>query len=306
MAAETLNTRLALKIDADTFRGTRDGVPGLLEELDRAGVKASFFLTLGPDNSGKAVLRVLRKKGFLGKMLRTNAIKMYGFSTLFYGTLLPAPRIGQRLAGALRSIESAGHEVNLHAWDHVRWQDRLDHLSPEEIEAELARGAGAFAEIFGRPPRAFAAPAWFCTEAGFLALEKQSFDYLSVTRGPAPFRPRAGGRALSLLEIPTTLPTLDEALGRDGVTEANWIERLIGRYRPGQTEVLTVHAETEGLAYRPLFRDLLARHRDRGVIPITLAEVARELGEQGPLPEKAVALCEIPGRAGKVAVPAAG
>ncbi|MBF3108124.1 hypothetical protein HKT34_32205, partial [Pseudomonas aeruginosa] len=32
-----------LRIDVDTFRGTRDGVPRLLELLDEAGLKASLW-----------------------------------------------------------------------------------------------------------------------------------------------------------------------------------------------------------------------------------------------------------------------
>src|SRR5258708_30708895 len=89
-------TRVALKIDVDTFRGTRDGVPALLADLAAAGVRASFFFTLGPDNSGRAVLRVFRKRGFLGKMLRTNAARMYGWRTALYGPLLPAPELRRR------------------------------------------------------------------------------------------------------------------------------------------------------------------------------------------------------------------
>src|ERR1700724_2608370 len=87
--------RVALKIDVDTFRGTRDGVPARLDDLAAAGVRAAFFFPLGPAHSGRAVLRIFRKRGFLAKMLRTNAARMYGWRTALYGTLLPAPDIGR-------------------------------------------------------------------------------------------------------------------------------------------------------------------------------------------------------------------
>src|SRR5262245_6683268 len=102
--------RVALKVDLDTYRGTREGVPALLDYLGASGVRSGFFLTLGPDNSGRAVFRVFTTPGFLRKMLRTNAAKMYGWRTALYGTLLPAPRIGRRCAAVLRAIETAGHE----------------------------------------------------------------------------------------------------------------------------------------------------------------------------------------------------
>jgi len=295
--------RVALKIDVDTYRGTREGVPAMLEDLEREGVKASFFLTLGPDNSGRAVFRVFTKQGFLRKMLRTNAAKMYGWKTALYGTLLPAPRIGRRCAAELRAIEAAGHEVGLHAWDHVLWQDRLHRIDRAGVEAQLDRGIAAFAEIYGHPPRAFAAPAWFCTDDAFEALAGRGFDYLSISRGPeAPFFPRIRGRALPILDVPTTLSTLDEDLGRDGITPESYVDRLIARYRPGHDEVLTVHAETEGLAYRGLFQQLLARHKELGIGTIPLCDLVARARAGAPVRD--VRLGEVPGRSGRVVVTA--
>jgi len=295
--------RVALKIDVDTFRGTRDGVPALLADLAAAGVRASFFFTLGPDNSGRAVLRVFRKRGFLAKMLRTNAARMYGWRTALYGTLLPAPEIGRRCRATLAAVQAAGHEVGLHAWDHVTWQDRLDRLPRAAIDAHLDRGIAAFESIFGARPRAFAAPAWFCTDEAFAALDARGFDYLSVSRGAtAPFYPRVAGRTLATLEVPTTLPTLDEELGREGITPGNYVSRLVARYRPGQDEVLTVHAETEGLAYRGLFQDLLRRHRELGVATRTVGELAAETRGRARAGE--IEYGEVPGRAGKVVLAA--
>src|SRR5437762_326083 len=43
--------RLALKVDCDTFEGTKKGIPGLLDLFQEFGIKASFFFTLGPDTS---------------------------------------------------------------------------------------------------------------------------------------------------------------------------------------------------------------------------------------------------------------
>ena len=293
--------RVALKIDVDTYRGTRDGVPAMLDDLAEAGVRATFFFTIGPDNSGRAIARAFTTPGFVRKMLRTNAVRMYGWRTALYGTLLPAPDIGRRCRDLLRRCRDAGHEVGLHAWDHVAWQNRLTRLDRTAVAAILDRAEAAFVEIFGAPPRAFAAPAWLCTDEAFAALEARGYDYVSVSRGPfAPFRPRIAGRTLALLEIPTTLPTLDEDLGREGVTAARYVDRLISRYRAGATEVLTVHAETEGLAYRSLFRDLLARHRGLEIPAVTLAELAVEAGAAAPA--RGVHLGPIPGRAGHVTI----
>ena len=95
--SEGWRVHLALKIDVDTLRGTREGVPRLLDLLDRHGVRATFLFSLGPDHTGRAIRRVFRK-GFVGKVQRTSVVRHYGVRTLLYGTALPGPDIGRRAA----------------------------------------------------------------------------------------------------------------------------------------------------------------------------------------------------------------
>src|SRR4029077_7380075 len=96
----------------------------------------------GPDNSGRALLHVFRR-GFLTKMIRTRAPQLYGVKTLLYGTLLPAPPVGEAFPQSLRAVEGAGHELGIHGWDHVGWQDRLSKLADARVRGLLRRGGGA-------------------------------------------------------------------------------------------------------------------------------------------------------------------
>ena len=93
--------KLAVKIDVDTYRGTRDGVLPLCKVLKKHGVPATFLFSFGPDNTGKALRRIFRK-GFLKKCLRSNVAGNYGLKTLMYGTLLKAPRIAKLCAAQMR------------------------------------------------------------------------------------------------------------------------------------------------------------------------------------------------------------
>jgi hypothetical protein len=80
---------ITLKVDVDTLRGTREGVPRLVGLLRRMHIPATFLFSLGPDHTGRALRRMFRR-GFLSKVRRTSVASHYGIRTLLYGTLLLA------------------------------------------------------------------------------------------------------------------------------------------------------------------------------------------------------------------------
>jgi undecaprenyl phosphate-alpha-L-ara4FN deformylase len=291
---------IALKVDVDTYVGTRDGVARLLDILESFGVRATFYFSFGPDNSGKAIRRIFTRKGFLKKMLRTGAPSMYGLRTLLYGTLLPPPMIGASFPQIMRKARDMGHEVGIHCWDHVLWHDKLPAMKKEEAARELDLASSAFREIFGEQPRTLAAPGWTIS-AGSLELQDGMYlDYSSDTRGRYPFYPVLDGRFFTTLQLPTTLPTMDELLGRDGITAETINDRYLALVGPG-LNVHTIHAELEGMTLSKVFTDLLKRLTGSGARFATLAESAAEAVSADP-PYCFVSMAEIPGRAGLVAL----
>jgi peptidoglycan/xylan/chitin deacetylase (PgdA/CDA1 family) len=298
-----MTARLAIKVDVDTLEGFRQGVPALIQALAEQGAFASFFLALGPDNSGRAIYRVFHQPGFLEKMRRTRAPAIYGYRTMLYGTLLPAPRIAPAAPELPARLLAAGHEVGLHGYDHVLWHDRLRRMSQGEVAGQIDQAQAVFAAMTGQRANAFAAPGWQTTWASREVLSSRGFVYASDTRGISPYWPRFGDKVSTLLEIPTTLPTLDELLGFEGCAAADFTRLALRRLsRANSTQVLTVHAELEGGPFLENFARLLKGCREQGVEFVRLGDYARELlAAPDLIPAAPVRYQRLPGRAGWVA-----
>lgn len=294
-------TTVAIKIDVDTYLGTRQGIPRLLEIFRRHGVKATFFAVLGPDNSGKAIRRVFTRPGFVGKMARTNPLKIYGLKTLLYGTLLPAPLTGLAHPEVLARIVDAGHELGLHAYDHVLWQDFVASWDEPRVAEELGRAVEAFRKVTGAAPRAMAAPGWQATPSSLAVQDRMGLEYAADSRGTGPFYPAVADRTFGTLQIPGTLPTVDELVGNDGVDDANVAAHLERLLVPERVNVYTGHAEIEGMYLANAFGDLVGRLLARGCTFVTLSELAAQAKRSAATPVCQLVNGFVPGRAGQVA-----
>lgn len=292
---------LALKIDVDTLRGTREGVPRLVEILGRHGVTATFLFSLGPDHTGRAIKRIFRP-GFFGKVRRTSVVRHYGVRTLLYGTVLPGPDIGRRSAALMRAVRDAGHETGIHCWDHIRWQDGVAHADAAWTRSEMERACERYTEIFGEAPRTHGAAGWQMNVHALRLTQRLGFDYCSDGRGTHPHLPVYNAEPIRCPQIPTTLPTLDEMIGLDGVTEDNVAAQLLERTREvTAANVYTLHAELEGMRLASAFEQLVLGWKAQGW---TLGPVRAlyEATEPMALPRCTVRAGSIPGRSGTLLV----
>lgn len=288
--------RIGLRIDVDTLRGTRLGVPELCRTLARLGARGSFFFSMGPDNMGRHLWRLARP-AFLWKMLRTRAPKLYGWEVVLRGTFGPGPMIGERAAAPIREAAAQGHEIGLHAWDHHAWQSRIDRMGPAEIRDHLERGARLLEALIGSPPGCSAAPAWRTTEAAVREKLRLPFAYNSDCRGASVFRPLLADGTAGQLQVPATLPTFDEVVGRDGASPEDYYDGLLAQLAPDGLNVLTLHAEVEGILARELFERFAEAALARGYRFVPLGELA---GEAHDPPFGRLGRREVPGREGWV------
>ncbi|HEY8888339.1 MAG TPA: polysaccharide deacetylase family protein [Gallionella sp.] len=293
--------QLALKIDVDTYRGTREGVPRLVEVLQRHNAQATFFFSLGPDHTGRAIKRVFRP-GFLGKVSRTSVVEHYGIKTLLYGTLLPSPDIGRKCADIMRMVKVAGFEVGIHCYDHIRWQDYVANKDGKWTRRELQLAVDRYTEIFGEAPHAHAAAGWQMNRHALRLMQQFGFDYSSDTRGTHPFIPTWQAEIIACPQLPTTLPTLDELMNRDGITLDNIAEHILKlTAEPSATgHVYTLHAELEGGKWLPVFEQLLQGWQAQGYELVAMRQYLKGL-DVATLPRHEVVMREVEGRVGTLA-----
>jgi peptidoglycan/xylan/chitin deacetylase (PgdA/CDA1 family) len=296
---------IGLKVDVDTLRGTREGVPRLAELLKKHGADATFYFSVGPDHTGRAIRRVFRK-GFAQKVARTSVVKHYGVKTLLYGVLLPGPDIAAKGGAQMRAVRDAGFDVGLHTYDHVRWQDTVARATAAWTRTEFERGLRAFERVFGCLPESHAAAGWQINDHALALEQEYGLLYASDTRGGPAFRPIVNGKGSTCAQLPTTLPTFDELLGRDGIDESSIADAVFDLSAAAvdpAVQVFTLHAELEGMLLLDAFEALLLKWRRAGAAIVRMAAI-HALAAKRELPLRAVIQGAIPGRSGLLAVQA--
>ena len=243
------------------------------------------------------------RPGFLGKVKRTSVIEHYGLKTLLYGTLLPGPDIGRRAGDVMRRVRDAGFETGIHGWDHVYWQDHVAGADQEWTVRQMRQAVDRYAEIFGTAATVHGAAGWQMNAHALRLTGELGFTCCSDSRGTHPFLPVVDDATIRCPQFPTTLPTLDELIGVDGITPDHVAGRLLEMTRtaPATGHVFTLHAELEGMKFLPILDQLLAGWRDQGYELDALRTLAGAILLDA-LPRHEVIDGTVPGRTGTLLV----
>ena len=206
----------------------------------------------------------------------------------------------------MRNVREAGFEVGIHAYNHYRWQDYVQTMPLEAVRAEFIAARAEFLRIFGNEARTAGAAGWQSNGKSRQVYDEAGLLYASDTRGGAPFFPRVDGQVFQTLEIPSTLPTFDELMGRPEYPDESIVPHFMSLLRADQPNVFTLHAEIEGMGRRTLFQDLLAACQKAGVEFIRMDDLANELlANRAAIPVRDQVLGTVDGRSGLVATQAA-
>jgi undecaprenyl phosphate-alpha-L-ara4FN deformylase len=294
--------QLAIKVDVDTERGTRFGVERLLTLFQELNISATFLFSLGPDHTGRAIVRIFRS-GFLKKTMRTNALSTYGLRTLLNGILLPGPQIAKKHANLLRKVEASGHEVGIHCYDHVYWQDHVQQMARSEVFCEFYKALDEFKRVFMRDAKSAGAAGWQANQYSFAAYDAARLNYGSDTRGSHPCFPKVEDQIFNTLQIPTNLPALDELLGQPSYALNHLTHHYLNLLKDDPVNILTIHAELEGMRYLDWFRDFLICAKKQNVQFLTLQQVADQtLAQPDGIPIGQLRQGTVSGRSGTLTI----
>lgn len=295
---------ISLKVDVDTARGTQKGVPNLLNLFAELNIPATFLFSLGPDNTGRAMKRIFRA-GFFKKVSRSSVLSTYGLKTLLNGLLWPGPDIAKHHGYIMQKVAEQQHETGIHCYDHVFWQDNVHKLSRDQVLAEFKKAQLAFLKVFQTHALTAGAAGWQANANSLMAYDLAQLLYASDTRGVCPFFPRIADQIFKTLQIPTTLPTLDELMGRPEYPES----RLIAHYLSlltsdtNKLNIFTLHAEIEGMSKLAWFRQFLLTLQSQGVIFKKMADVAKTcLADRQNIPVCDLIQGPMDGRSGTLAI----
>jgi len=279
--------RIALKVDVCSRQSAEQGVPNLLRLLKQYDVKASFFFStcLEPTNSG--VLQALsRAKGVFGKTSR-------GEET--------APSAA--FAEAVSAAVEAGHDVGVKAHDPGVWIRHAAFADEDWTRHQLALAVDFMQQILGQPPLMFGAAGWQVNSHLLAREEKLGFSFASDTRGKYPFYPILQNIRSACPQIPTTLPTLTEMLGRAGIDQANVHEYLYAesRYVLPQGHVYSIQADLEGMEHLDIMEKLLIMWKGQEGEVRSLSRIYQEL-DLDTLPCHQIGWAEMEGGTGHIAM----
>jgi hypothetical protein len=227
--------QFALKIDVDSERGARLGVPALHDWLAGQDIRATFFWSMGPDRLRSPYRRLPKSQRWLGP---TGLARCYGRGW-------PAPDIARDAHTLIPALIAAGHECGIGVWAPADWSAGRASRTPDAVEAMLDRLLARFAEWAGMPAQAMATPGFQADRRLARRAQQLGLRYLSDCRGETPFWPVYDAEPVRCPQWPTTLPMLDALLRKEGLALEDACSRLAALAARVQAahQVFTLRAE---------------------------------------------------------------
>jgi undecaprenyl phosphate-alpha-L-ara4FN deformylase len=250
-----------IRADVDSI-GDIEALPKTLDLLDEARVKATFFVTMGPDRAGGNLFRYLKNPLSLEKAKPAR----FGFINLVRGLVRPAHM--ENYKSELYEIKKRGHEVGLHGYDHCEWIKTKGGGAKDVIN----RGRALFESVFDCPPRSFASPGFMYDHE--VLRKVRDFDYSSDFIEKGPLYPRIIGMEFSTLQVPVSIKSIGD-FEMAGVNEGEILEAYKNEIERKEFFTFYFHPSYE-IKYKPnLVKKIIGILKEKKEV-LTFSEIAKK------------------------------
>lgn len=297
----SMDKLIGLRCDVDFGIGLERGVPWLLDLLKRHDLRATFYVTMGPDGFRQHTNR-LGSASYRKRIRRMNPLGMinaFGPVYLVRQALGLRGTVGLSHPEVLRRIAGEGHELGVHGFDHYWWAEHVYGADEAALKADMDRALDALRSSTGLDAKAWASPNWRCSGASLNLVDHYGFPYGADTRGREPFVPLLPGYRGRTPQLPISLPCLHEISDYKNTTEPSAIrDEFVSHLHPGYN-VWCIHDYYEGVLRREMFEDVFARVIRDGWTVVPVASLAAGL-DAGTLAQSPVTKARMPGGRGEV------
>lgn len=167
-----------LRVDLESYRGIKEGLPRLLDLLKKYNLKASFYLVMGGESNIFEILR--HRKKLVSSDERK--IRIWTLKDKIRMILFPIDFVKANKK-ILKRILDEGHELGIHGWKHRAWTRGLNEIN---IEKHLLKSIKKYENIFGEKPLSLAAPGFNTNEKVLKILEKNGIKFISDFQDESP------------------------------------------------------------------------------------------------------------------------
>jgi len=188
--------RITISVMVDSLAGAGDALEQQLQLLSSYELKATFFISCGPD----------RNAPLLSRLRGADHISSY--------------------ADNLHAIPEQGHEIGLAPWDPVSWRLKAAVAHRQWISEQWKRALEGWRDLFSEDPLCHAATDFQVHPELFRLEQHSGMKYASDTRGKTPFYPLMLKQHSSCMQLPVTLPGVRELLNSDDLAEERLHEEI--------------------------------------------------------------------------------
>jgi undecaprenyl phosphate-alpha-L-ara4FN deformylase len=164
-----------LRVDLESDKGIKLGLPKLLDLLKEYNLKASFYLVMGGESN---IFELLRYRAPL-KSSMERTINLWSTKEKLRMVLIPKDFVKENIE-VLKRIIKEGHELGLHGWKHREWTRGLDSI---DINKKVLNAKTKYENIFRREPISFASPGFNTNEKVLKILNKEEIKFISDFEG---------------------------------------------------------------------------------------------------------------------------